>query len=237
VGGRALAAFGANVMLVNSPRLPNIAAIAETSRGKRSAHIDLLTEAGRDTLWPLVDDAQVFSQGYRPGGLAALGFTPEALAARRPGIVVVSLNAWGQTGPWADRRGFDSLVQTAMGFNHAEGEAAGDGRPRPLPMQILDQASGFLMAFGAAAALWRQQTEGGSWLVRVSLAQTGQWLRGLGRVDDGLAAARPDLAPWLADMQSGFGQLRAIQPSARLARTPAGYARVSMPPGTHLPLW
>ena len=237
VGGRALAAFGANVMLVNSPRLPNIAAIAETSRGKRSAHIDLLTEAGRDTLWRLVDDAQVFSQGYRPGGLAALGFTPEALAARRPGIVVVSLNAWGQTGPWADRRGFDSLVQTAMGFNHAEGEAAGDGRPRPLPMQILDQASGFLMAFGAAAALWRQQTEGGSWLVRVSLAQTGHWLRGLGRVDGGLAAARPALAPWLADTQSGFGQLRAIQPSARLLRTPAGYASASMPPGTHLPRW
>ena len=237
VGGRALAAFGADVMLVNSPRLPNIAAIAETSRGKRSAHIDLLTDAGREALWRLVDDTQVFSQGYRPGGLAALGFTPEALAARRPGIVVVSLNAWGQAGPWADRRGFDSLVQTAMGFNHAEGEAAGDGRPRPLPMQILDQASGFLMAFGAAAALWRLQREGGSWLVRVSLAQTGQWLRGLGRVDGGLAAARPDLAPWLADTQSGFGRLRAVRPSAQLARTPAGYARESMPPGSHSPSW
>ncbi|WP_225782992.1 CoA transferase [Xenophilus sp. Marseille-Q4582] len=237
VGGRALASFGADVMLVNSPQLPNIAAIAETSRGKRSAHVDLRTEVGRELLWRLVDGAHVFSQGYRPGGLAALGFSPEALAARRPGIVAVSLSAYGTHGPWADRRGFDSLVQTAMGFNHAEGEAAGDGQPRALPMQILDQASGFFMAFGAAAALWRQQREGGSWHVQVSLAQTGHWLRGLGRVAHGLRAGKPDLTPWLADESSGFGRLRAVRPSAQLSRTPAGYARTSVPPGTDEPNW
>ncbi len=78
------------------------------------------------------------------------------------------------------RRGFDSLVQTAMGFDDAEGHAAGDNKPRVLPMQMLDMASGFLMAFGAAAVLWRQQREGGSWHVEVSLAQTGHWLRGFG---------------------------------------------------------
>ncbi|WP_246892617.1 CoA transferase [Achromobacter xylosoxidans] len=231
VGGRAMASFGADVMLVNSPSLPNIAAIAETSRGKRSAHINLRTEIGREALWRLVEDAHVFSQGYRPGGLAALGFSPEA------GIVAVSLTAYGPQGPWADRRGFDSLVQTAMGFNHAEGEVAGDGKPRALPMQILDQASGFLMAFGAAAALWRQQREGGSWHVQVSLAQTGHWLRGLGRIEDGLRAGRPDLSPWLADEISGFGQLRAVRPSAQLARTPAGYSRPSVPPGNDAPYW
>lgn len=237
VGGRAMASFGADVMLVNSPNLPNIAAIAETSRGKRSAHIDLRSEAGREALWRLVEDAHVFSQGYRPGGLAALGFSPEALAARRPGIVAVSLTAYGTQGPWAGRRGFDSLVQTAVGFNHAEGEAAGDGKPRALPMQILDQASGFLMAFGAAAALWRQSREGGSWHVQVSLAQTGHWLRGLGRIEEGLRAGRPDLSPWLADEVSGFGLLRAVRPSAQLARTPAGYARPSVPPGTDRSNW
>jgi len=232
VGGRALAAFGAEVMLVNSPNLPNIAAIAETSRGKRSVLIDLCSKRGRETLWRLVESADVFSQAYRPGALAALGVSAEALAARRPGIVVVSLTAYGTQGPWAGWRGFDSLVQTAMGFNHAEGDAAGDGVPRPLPMQILDQASGFLMAFGAAAALWRQWCEGGSWLVQVSLAQTGHWLRGLGRVTDGLQIDRPDLTPWLTDEMSGFGLLRAVRPSAQLARTPAGYARPSVPPGT-----
>ncbi len=76
VGRRALAAFGADVMLVNSPHLPNIPAIADTSRGKRSAHLDLRADADRDTLWHLIDDAHVFSQGYRLGGLTALGFEP-----------------------------------------------------------------------------------------------------------------------------------------------------------------
>lgn len=237
VAGRALASFGADVMLVNSPSLPNIAAIAETSQGKRSAHIDLHTAPGRETLWGLVDEGHVFSQGYRPGGLAELGFSPEALAARRPGIVVVSLTAYGTQGPWANRRGFDSLVQTATGFNRDEGLASGNGKPQALPMQILDMASGFLMAFGASAALWHQQREGGSWHVQVSLAQTGNWLRGLGRVRRGLQARTPDLSVWLATALSGFGPLSAIRPSAQLARTPARYTRPSVPPGTDAPKW
>jgi crotonobetainyl-CoA:carnitine CoA-transferase CaiB-like acyl-CoA transferase len=237
VGGRALAAFGADVMLVNGPHLPNIPAIADTSRGKRSALLDLRTEADRETLWRLIDEAHVFSQGYRPGGIASLGFGAEEVAERRPGIVYTSLTAYGTEGPWAERRGFDSLVQTAMGFNAAEGEAAGEGKPRVLPMQMLDMASGFLMAFGAAAALWKQQREGGSWHVQVSLAQTGHWLRGLGRVDGGLKTAKPDLALYVERYESGFGELMAVRPSAQLLRTPAGYARLSVPPGRSEARW
>ncbi len=238
VGGRALAAYGADVMLVNSPHLPNIDAIADTSRGKRSAHVDLDTAAGRDTLGRLVEGAQVFVQGYRPGALEARGFGPQAVTARRPGIVQVSLSAYGDRGPWAGRRGFDSLVQTAMGFNQAEGEAAGGTGPRPLPMQILDEATGYLIALGASAALWRQQREGGSWLVKVSLAQTGHWLRGLGRVPDGFARAKPsDLSPWQETSDSGFGRLCAIRHSARLSTTPARWDRPSFPPGTDPPAW
>ncbi|QSN64984.1 CoA transferase [Caballeronia sp. M1242] len=237
VGGRALAAFGADVMLVNSPHLPNISAIADTSRGKRSAHVDLRSEDGRTALWRLIGDAHVFSQGYRPGGLTSLGFGPDELAARRPGIVQVSLSAYGTQGPWAGRRGFDSLVQTAMGFNAAEGEAEGAGKPRALPMQMLDMATGFLMAFGAAAALWKQQREGGSWHVEVSLAQTGKWLRGLGRIEGGLFAKKPDIAAFLERVPSGFGELEAVRPSAQLARTPARYDRASVPPGTSEARW
>lgn len=73
--------------------------------------------------------------------------------------------------------------------------------------------------------------------MQVSLAQTGHWLRGLGRIEDGLWTGRPDLSPWLADEISGFGQLRAVRPSAQLARTPAGYSRPSVPPGTDAPYW
>lgn len=237
VGGRALAAYGADVMLINSPHLPNIEAIADTSRGKLSAHADLRSGQGRAALERLLGQAHVFVQGYRPGGLAALGYGAEEIARLRPGIVYVSLSAYGTQGPWAERRGFDSLVQTAMGFNHAEGEAAGDGVPRPLPMQILDQATGYLLALGAAAALWRQQREGGSWHVQVALAQTGQWLRRLGRVSGGLAAARPDMAPYLETSPSGFGELCAVRHSAQLARTPARWQRPSMPPGSSAAAW
>ena len=240
VGGRALAAYGAEVLLVNSPGLPNIEAIADTSRGKLSAHVDLRSDEGQAALQRLVADAHVFVQGYRPGGIAELGFGPEALARLRPGIVCVSLSAYGTQGPWAARRGFDSLVQTAMGFNHAEGEAKGDGQPRPMPMQILDEATGYLIAFGAAAALWRQQREGGSWHVQVSLAQTGQWLRSMGRVPHGLDLPKPgiaDLAPYIESGASGFGELQALSHSAQLARTPAAWRRPSMPPGTHPAQW
>jgi crotonobetainyl-CoA:carnitine CoA-transferase CaiB-like acyl-CoA transferase len=237
VGGRALAAYGADVMLVNSPKLPNIDAIAETSRGKRSAHVDLKTHEGKATFSTLLKDAHVMLQGYRPGGLEALGFDARDAAALRPGLVYVSLSAFGARGPWAARRGFDSLLQTAMGFNDAEGRAAGDGKPRAFPMQILDEASGYLMAMGAIAALWRQQREGGSWHVQVSLAQTATWLRSLGRVEGGLLCGKPEMAKYLESSPSGFGVLTGVSPSVRLSRTPVGYVRPSVPPGTSLPQW
>ena len=237
VGGKALAAYGADVMLVNAPHLPNIDAIMDTSRGKRSALVDLRTQEGVAAMDGLLAQAHVFVQGYRPGGLQALGYGPNEAAARRPGLVYVSLTAYGTQGPWAGRRGFDSLVQAAMGFNHAEGEAKGDGVPRALPMQILDEATGYLIAMGAAAALHRQQREGGSWHVRVSLARTGHWLRDLGRIAQGLAAGWPARTPYLEQSASGWGELVALGHSARLSRTPAGGARPSMPPGSHAARW
>jgi hypothetical protein len=237
VGGRTLAAYGADVMLVNSPHLPNIEAIIDTSRGKLSAHIDLKSEAGKAQLARLVEGAHVLLQAYRPGGLAGLGFAPHDLARIRPGIVAVSLSAYGQNGPWADRRGFDSLVQTATGFNLAEAEAFGTATPKPLPMQILDYASGFLMAFGAATALLRQMREGGSWHVRVSLAQTGRWLRSLGRLVPDLSAPKPDLGAHARDYSSGYGKLRAMPHAAQFSATPPRWARPSMPPGSHPPVW
>ena len=237
VGTRAMAAYGADVLLVNSPHLPNIEAIADTSRGKLSALADLRTDAARIELRSALAGAHVFVQGYRPGALQALGFGPSEIAEQRPGIVVISLSAYGPQGPWSGRRGFDSLVQTAMGFNHAEGQAKGDGKPRPMPIQILDHATGYLIGFAAAAALVRQQNEGGSWHVQVSLAQTGQWLRGLRRVVDSFAVTPPERTPYLEASASGFGELVAVRHSAELARTPAMWLRPSMPPGSHPLRW
>jgi hypothetical protein len=237
VSGRTLAAYGADVMLVNSPNLPNIDAIAETSRGKLSTQVDLNVPEGRQKLSQLCSTAHIFMQGYRPGGLSRLGFDPEGVARIRPGIVYVSLSAYGHEGPWAPRRGFDSLVQTATGFNHAEAQAGNTLTPKALPVQILDHATGYLMALGAQAALIRQQVEGGSWHVRVSLAQTGRWLRSLGRVTDGFSCPRLESDSFLETSESGFGRLVASTHSARFSQTPASWTRLSMPPGSHLPEW
>ncbi|MES2102266.1 MAG: CoA transferase [Pseudomonadota bacterium] len=237
VGGRTLAACGADVMLVNAPHLPNIEAIIDTSRGKLSALADLREPTGRDGLRAVLRDAHVFVQGYRPGALAALGFAPADVAAARPGIVMVSLSAYGETGPWAGRRGFDSLVQSATGFNDAEARAAGSAEPKALPMQILDMATGFLISFGAQAALLRQQREGGSWQVRVSLARTGQWLRELGRVEHGFDAPKADFTGLMETTPSGYGALTAMRHTAEFSHTPARWTRPSVPPGTHALAW
>jgi crotonobetainyl-CoA:carnitine CoA-transferase CaiB-like acyl-CoA transferase len=241
VAGRTLAAHGADVLLISGPDLPAIPWLTiDTGRGKLTSFIELKNEQGRDSLRALLAQADIFSQGYRPQALARLGFSPQDAAQISPGIVYVTLSAYGHVGPWAERRGFDSLVQTATGFNHAEGQAAGVDGPKELPAQILDHATGYLMAFGAMMARARQSREGGSWHVRVSLAQTGQWLWNLGRVTDALKAAdlKGDaVSPFLEEVPSGFGPLSSVSHSAALSKTPAFWARPAMPLGSHPPQW
>ncbi|MFZ5678316.1 MAG: CoA transferase [Bradyrhizobiaceae bacterium] len=241
VAGRTWAAHGADVMLISSPNLPSIPwLVIDTGRGKLTSFADLKTEQGRNVLRDLLASADIFSQGYRPQSIAALGFSAEDAARISPGIVYVSMCAYGHAGPWAGRRGFDSLVQTSTGFNHAEGKAAGIDGPKELPMQILDHATGYLMAFGAMMARLRQAREGGSWHVKVSLAQTGRWLWNLGRLDDGLAAAdltADQILPFIEQSASGFGALRGVRHAAVLSATPAFWRRPAMPLGSHEPMW
>jgi hypothetical protein len=241
VCGRALAAHGADVMRVTAPHLPGLATLdIDTGRGKLSTALDLRATEERERLTGLLRQAHIFVQGYRPGGLAALGFSPEACAELRPGIIAVTLSAYGHQGPWAARRGFDSLVQNASGLNVAEAEAAGVPAPRELPAQALDHASGYLMAFAAIMALARKAVEGGSWHVRVSLAQTGHWLSRLGRLEDGFAGADPkfaDVADLLEAADTPVGRLTYVRHAAALSETPAHWLRPPVPLGTHAPVW
>ena len=241
VAGRTLAAHGADVLLISGPDLPAIPWLTiDTGRGKLTSFVDLKREQGRGVLRELLAGADIFSQGYRPRAIASLGFAPEDAARINPGIIYVALSAYGHAGPWAERRGFDSLVQTATGFNHAEGQAAGVDGPKELPAQMLDHATGYFMAFGAMMAKARQAHEGGSWHVQVSLARTGQWLWNLGRLADGLA--QEDLKgeavmPFVEEVGSGFGLLRSVRHSALLSKTSAFWARPAMPLGSHPPQW
>ncbi|WP_429360530.1 CoA transferase [Paraburkholderia sp. GAS32] len=241
VAGRALAQHGAEVLMVNGPHLPNIAPLViDNGRGKRSAVIDLRDATGRETLNGLVSDADVFLQAYRPGALTARGFGPEELARVRPGIVYVSVCAYGHKGPWAGRRGFDSLVQSASGIAFTEREAAGWDEPKHLPCQALDHATGYLAAFGAMAALTRRATEGGSWHVRVSLAQTGRWLQSFGLLPDGWKApdvSIDDVRDCLGTVQSEFGRVLGVLPAERLEETPAYFALPPARIGAHEAKW
>ena len=225
VAGRTLAAHGADVRLVTAPSLPQIESLLhDTARGKHVVNADLATAEGRKRLAVLIRGADIVIQGFRPGAFDRLGFSPVEIARLSPGVVCVWLCAFGHVGPWAGRRGFDSLVQTATGFNAEEGQAAGGG-PRELPCQALDHATGYLMAFAAMMTRLRQTREGGSWLVRASLAQTGSWVAGFGRQDgfEAIPLAAEEIGAACETRVTPRGSVRAVRHAARLADTPAAW--------------
>ncbi|MEU9886432.1 CoA transferase [Sphaerisporangium sp. NPDC051011] len=234
VASRALAAYGADVLRVGAAHLPEVPGlVVSTALGKRSCEIDLRTREGAATFRELVAGADVLIQAYRPGALAALGFGPDDLAAIRPGIVCVDISAYGTRGPWAGRRGFDSLVQMATGIAHEGGD--GD-RPVPLPAQVLDHATGWLAALGALAGLQRRRSEGGSWHVELALARVAQWLDGLGRVD-GRDVAEPDASDLLETMHTPQGRLTYVRAPGVIGDLRPRWT--SPPPGRgeHPPAW
>jgi crotonobetainyl-CoA:carnitine CoA-transferase CaiB-like acyl-CoA transferase len=224
VAGRTLAQHGAEVLAIGAAHLPNIPTLViDNGRGKRAAQLDLRSEAGRQRLRELIRSADIFLHAYRPGALAAYGFSSQELQALRPGLIEVCLSAYGHAGPWAERRGFDSLVQSATGIAWEEGHAAGSDKPGKLPCQALDHATGYLAAFCAMTALCRRAAEGGGWRVRVSLAQTGRWLQSMPRLADGVQQA--DLSPadvdqWRQTIASSYGVLSAIAPAEQMSETP-----------------
>jgi len=244
---RTLAEHGAEVIKITASHLPNLGYQEwDTGHGKLSTQLDLREPAALDTLRGLVRQADVFSQGYRPGSLCARGLSPEELAALRPGLVYVSLSAFGHAGPWAARRGFDTVVQTVSGITARQGELFPDkDEPGPqfYPLSAIDYCAGYLMAAGAMEALARRAREGGSWLVRTSLAQIGKYLVDLGQVPEAsLKGVAPEFTPaeldrWSMVSRTPSGPLRHLRPVAQLSETPARWARPSVPLGYHRPVW
>jgi crotonobetainyl-CoA:carnitine CoA-transferase CaiB-like acyl-CoA transferase len=245
-GARTLAEHGADVLKITAAHLPNIGYQEyDTGHGKLSAHLDLREPEAVETLRGLVREADVFSQGYGPGTLGNRGFAPEALAKLRPGIVFVSLCAFSHAGPWASRRGFDTVVQTVSGITSRQGELFPGAAPGPqfYPVSAIDYLTGYLMAFGAMVALARRVREGGSWLVRISLAQTGRWLVGRGQVPEAeLKDVAKEFTPaelerWSMTSDTPVGRLRHLGPVVRLSQTPPRWARPTVPLGYHEPVW
>lgn len=235
---RTLAEHGADVLKVAGPHLPD-SGVSEfdTGIGKLQAFLDLRIENDKEKLSGLLKSGDVFSQSFRPGTLAARGFSPEEAAKLRPGIVYVTLSAWGTEGPWKDRRGFDSIVQTVSGMAYAQGAGSDPLKPKLLPVSVIDYVSGYLMAYGAMVALARRATEGGSWLVRVSLARTGKWIVDRGCIE-GFSSVPPELSgEELKSITMKSGNYSHLKPVLELSETPPFWERPPAPLGSHTAAW
>ncbi len=227
VATRTLALLGADVLRIDSPRLPESDdAHADTGFGKRSTRLDLAEPADRAVFEDLLATADVVVNAYRPGSLDAHGLAPEALFARRPDLILSQIDAWGWNGPWAGRRGFDSLVQAGVGI--AAHEAGPDGRPGALPAQALDHGTGYLAAAGILRALAdRAAGRPGGRHLRHSFAGTASWLlHGIAPEQPSASYGRPyDPQPWLTVTDSAYGKLRHALPPIGYEGAPRNWSR------------
>lgn len=237
---RTLAEHGADVLRINREGLADSGiSDFDTGLGKLSTYLDLRTPEGMEQLKSLASTADVFSQSYRPGSLARRGFSPQELARIRPGIVYVTLSAWGHEGVWSARRGYDTVVQSANGLAF-QGLTE---KPQFMPVSAQDYIAGYLLAFGAMVALGRRAREGGSWMVRTSLASAGHWIRqhGLLRPDQyahlPAELPAPELQSLMMETDSPIGRLTYLKPAARMSETPPHFARPAVPLGYHEPVW
>jgi crotonobetainyl-CoA:carnitine CoA-transferase CaiB-like acyl-CoA transferase len=236
---------GADVLWVTSPNLPTLPDVdCDVQRGKRTIQLDLRTAEGKRKLLDLAKDADVFLQGYRPGSLAALGISPEVLRNINPSLIIANLSAYGPNGPWASRRGFDSIVQTCSGMNVAEAERFGGGTTaRPLPCQALDHGSGYLLATGIIAAVHKRATDGGSYVVDVSLAGTMNYLCSLGQYEGRSGFECPDIvehadaAAFVETRTTQLGELTAVRHAANINGLEVGWDIMPKPLGSDDAVW
>jgi len=212
---RLLGALGAEVLRIDPPHRLDMkpGAPGDTLLAKRSALLDLRTGDGVTTIHSLLDEADVFVCGYRPGALDHFGLDAATMAARHPGVVLVYLDAWGHSGPWSGRRGFDSIVQAPSGIAMLE---TGDGvDPGALPCQLLDHGTGYLAAAAVLDGLRRQARDGGTHVRRLSLARTAAWLTGEPVRRAGPRPESPPLpesGPWLVDVAATNASVQVVAP-------------------------
>ena len=233
---RTLAEHGAEVLHIASPNLPTIDRFEQdTGHGKRQAYLDLTDPGQLETLRDLATSADVFSQGFQHGSLEKRGLGAEQLAALRPGIIYVSENAFGHEGPWRHRPGWEQLAQATTGVAVVQG---GEGPPVLAPAAMNDYTTGYFAALGTMMALRRRATEGGSWLVRVSLSQTSMWYYRLGLdLDRTAATGEGDTDAMLESRDTPYGPMRHLRPPLQMSATPPHWSVPTQPLGSGEPTW
>ncbi len=239
VATRFLASFGADVLRIDPPGWDEPGTVPEVVLGKRCARLDLKSADGRATLQNLLSQADVLIHGYRADALARLGLDADRRRQLNPTLVDVSLDAYGWSGPWRERRGFDSLVQMSTGIADAGMRAKGSDRPVPLPCQALDHATGYLMAAAALRGLTERLTTGAGSTTRASLARSAQLLVTHGGLLEGGPALAPESdADWSAQVEAtSWGPARRVKPPLRIADTPQSWDYPASALGTSDATW
>lgn len=239
VATRLLAGFGADVLRIDPPGWEEPGVVPEVALGKRCARLDLKSAADRQVLERLLSQADVMVHGYRPEALARLGLDTRRRREINPALVDVSLDAYGWSGPWKGRRGFDSLVQMSTGIADAGGRAAGLDRPKPLPVQAIDHATGYLMATAAIRGLAQRLAIGAGCEVRASLARTAHLLVAGAAPQGNASMLAPETAADLAAVaeDTAWGPAHRVKPPATVQGAPMHWERPAGKLGTALAQW
>ncbi|MGW7775722.1 CoA transferase [Pseudomonas machongensis] len=235
---RLLAAFGAEVLRIDPFGWDEPAVVAEVTLGKRCARLDLRATPDREVFERLLGEADILLHGYRADALEHLGFGAQHRRQLNPGLIDVSLNAYGWSGPWQARRGFDSLVQMSSGIAREGMRWQQTDRPVPLPVQALDHATGYLMAAEAIRGLEQRLARGAGYRARLSLARTAKLLVEHGTMADDLplAAETPeDLDPHLE--QTPWGPAQRIKGPLKVGQASMHWARGACELGSAQARW
>jgi crotonobetainyl-CoA:carnitine CoA-transferase CaiB-like acyl-CoA transferase len=229
--------------MVAAPDLPQIPAfVRDLSHGKRSCFLDLRKEAQAEQVRALARQADVFVNGYRPGRLDEHGFSPERLAALRPGIIAVSINCFGSGGLFAARAGWEQVAQTVTGIALTHGTLTGAGRPKLAPAPMCDYLTGYLAAYGAMLALGRRAHEGGSYHVQVSLCQSAMFYQRQELLEDfseapGVLTEQELARLYVQEEGTPYGDLLTLGPVLKMSETPCRWSRPTPRLGGDPPAW
>ena len=234
---RFLAGLGANVLRIDPPTWNEPGVVPEVTLGKRCARLDLHNPADRSVFEHLLKDADILLHGYRADALEQLGFGAERRRQLAPGLIDVCLNAYGWSGPWQNRRGFDSLVQMSSGIAEAGQRWKHADKPTPLPVQALDHATGYLMAASAITLLTERLRSGRGGSARLSLARTAKLLieHGPGTSEALRAEDEQDQGSFLE--QTPWGPAHRLQAPLTISGTPVQWALPATELGSHRPQW
>jgi CoA-transferase family III len=238
VATRFLAGFGADVLRIDPPGWDEPGVIAEVTLGKHCAKLDLKTASGRDIFKELLGHADILVHGYRSDALEAMGLGAVTRQDIRPGLIDISLDAYGHSGPWVRRRGFDSLVQFSSGIAAAGMEWRGADAPVSLPVQALDHATGYLLAAATIRGLIARTTGSGQMRGRLSLARTAKLLFDhMGCPSDSRFAPATDQDFAVPVEQTDWGPALRLLPPAEIAATPMCWTTPAIELGSSPACW